>query len=173
MSPLDATADLRERRYGLSFDVAKSMRYHAYRRRFFDKLDKIVKIITVGTGGATFLLLVSAQDTWSAKTCALVLAILTAFDVIIGFSNAARVHDKLYRDFALLARDIAKATQPGETDLAEWSGRRLEIETEEPGTLDWLERRCAREEAEARGAEVNEAWRLPAWKVLLSQFVPI
>lgn len=169
---MEASADLREKRYGLGFDVAKSMRYHAYRRGFFDKLDKAIKIITVGTGGATFLILVSGQDTHWAKACALVLSILTAFDVIIGFSNAARVHDKLYRDFALLARDIAKATQLTEADIAEWTEHRLEIKTEEPGTLDWLERRCAREAAEARGAEVDDAWRLPAWKVALSNSVP-
>ncbi len=167
----ESVTDLENRHYGISFDVAKSMRYHAYRRSFFDKLDKAVKIACVGTGGATFLLLASSQETWWAKVCALLVASLTAFDIIIGFGNAARAHDKLYRDFTLLAREIARTTGLNETKLAEWAERRLEIETEEPGTMDWLERECSREEAVARGAQVNEAWNLPGWKVRLSQLV--
>ena len=34
----ESVTDLENRHYGISFDVAKSMRYHAYRRSFFDKL---------------------------------------------------------------------------------------------------------------------------------------
>ncbi len=172
MNMSESASDLENRQYGISFDVAKSMRYHAYRRSFFDKLDKAVKIASIGTGGATFLILASGQETWWAKVCALFVASLTAFDIIIGFGNAARAHDKLYRDFTLLAREIARTTELSEAKLAEWAERRLEIEMKEPGTMDWLERECSREEAVARGALVNEAWNLPGWKVRLSQFVP-
>ena len=168
---MEVAAELENRQYHISFDVAKSMRYHAYRRRFYTKLDKAVKIASIGTGGATFLFLVASQETWWARLCALLVALLAAFDIIVGFSNAARIHDKLYRDFTLLAREIAKTTEMSEAKLAEWDEQRLEIEMEEPGTMDWLERRCSREEAMARGAEVNEAWRLPWWKLRLSQFV--
>ena len=165
-------SDLENRQYHISFDVAKSMRYHAYRRSFFDRLDKLVKVASIGTGGATFLFLASSQETWWATVCALLVTSLTAFDTIIGFGNVARAHDKLYRDFTLLAREIARTTELSEAKLAEWAERRLEIEMEEPGTMDWLERVCSREEAVARGAEVNDAWNLPRWKVRLSQFVP-
>ncbi len=168
----DTASDLEARTYGISFDVAKSMRYHAYRRSFFDNLDRLAKLLIIGTGGATFLLVTNQASGW-AKACSLAIAVLTAFDIIVGFSKSARVHDKLYRDFALLAREIAKAVDLSETKLAEWAERRLEIETEEPGTKDWLERRCSREEAEARGAEVNDAWRLSGWQLRLSQFLPV
>lgn len=167
----ESAADLENRQYGISFDVAKSMRYHAYRRSFFDKLDKAVKIAAIGTGSATFLLLATGQETWWAKVCALFVASLTAFDIIIGFGNAARVHDKLYRDFTLLAREIARTTELSEAKVADWAERRLEIEMEEPGTMDWLERRCSREEAVARNAPVDKAWCLPGWKIRLSQLV--
>lgn len=169
---MTADADLKGQQYATSFDVAKSMRYHTYRRHFFDGLDKVTKILTVATGGATFLVLVSTTGTSWAKALSLFLAGLTAFDVIFGFSNSARLHDKLYRDFASLARDIVSVSKPSAEDVAKWSGRRLEIETEEPTVYDWLERRCCREEAEARGAPVDQAWILPLWKIRLSQFVP-
>lgn len=169
----DSISELEERRYGLSFDVAKSMRYHAYRRSFFDRLDKLTKILVLGTGGTTFFLLATQDPSWWARWVYLVLAVLTATDIIFGFSNNARTHDKLYRDFAILAREIAGTVDLSNVILAVWAARRLEIEGDEPGIMDWLERRCCKEEAEARGAEVNSAWRLPGWKVKLSQFLPV
>ena len=169
----DSSSELAERRFGSSFDIAKSMRYHAYRRSFFDKLDKFTKILVLGTGGATFLLLTAQEPSWWARWLSLVLAVLTATDIIFGFSNNARIHDKLYRDFALLARGIAGTVELSNVILAVWAARRLEIEGEEPGIMGWLERRCCKEEAEARGAEVDSAWRLPGWKVKLSQFFPV
>ena len=170
---MGAVTDLRQKQKDLSFDIAKSMRYHAYRRGFYNRLDKLVKLLTISTGGATFLLLNGSNDTGWAKGLSLFLALLTAFDIIVGFSNGARLHDKLYRDFSLLGRSIARMTEPSETKVAEWTERRLEIETEEPGTMDWLERCCAREEAEARGDPPDPAWLLPTWKVKLSQFFPV
>lgn len=168
----DDMEELENARYGLSFDVAKSMRYHAYRRKFFDNLDKLTKILVIGTGGATFISLIAEPASPIAKWFALVVAVLTAIDIIIGFSQIARLHDKLYRDFGALARTIARTTQVDERQIAEWSERRLEIETEEPGVLDWLERCCSREEAEARGDAVNDAWKLPPWKRRLSNVIP-
>ncbi len=159
--------------YGLSFGVAKSIRYHAYRRKFFDAADKVTKVLVIGTGGATFVSLSSEPTSPNAKWLALVVAGLTAFDIIVGFSQIARLHDKLYRDFASLARSIAKSSSPNQEQIMEWQERRLEIETEEPGVLDWLERRCSKEEAEARGDEVRAAWVLPGWKRCLSNLLPI
>jgi hypothetical protein len=47
---------------------------------------------------------------------------------------------------------------------------RLELEMDEPGVQDWLERRCAAEECASRGLEMHESWRLTRTQVALSQF---
>ena len=65
-------------------------------------------------------------------------------------------------------RKILRSDAATHSQLAEW--RRLEIEMDEPGVIDWLERRCAAEEAAARGAEMRPEWKLNKLQVLLSQF---
>jgi hypothetical protein len=160
--------DLERQRWDIDFDVAKSIRYHAYRRSFWEGIDRFSKIATVVSGAAVFVSIIG-DNTELAKWCALFVAVMSALDVVIGFSNFAKLHDKLYRDFSLLAQRIAEVASPHEIHIIDWRRRRLEIEMDEPGIIDWLERRCAAEEARARGVMVRKEWMLPAWKIRLSQ----
>ena len=146
-------------RFGIDFDVAKSIRYHAYRRSFWQRIDRLSKIVTTISSAAVLFTIIK-QDGESAKWLAFGVAVAGTADLILGFSEKARDHDGLYRSFALLAQDIALNTEPSKQEIAEWKRRRLAIEMDEPGVVDLLERRCAAEEATARGCEQNPAWRL-------------
>lgn len=159
-------------RWDLDFSVAKSIGYHAYRRSFWDVLDRWSKVLTILTGAGVIISIVGSDhhDTaWSIALAALV-AIFSAADIVLGFSTKARDHDGLYRAFSRLLQDIAEQDQPTRVDLAQWKRRRLEIEMDEPTALDWLERRCSAEEAVARGCPIDKAWKLKQWQILLSQW---
>jgi hypothetical protein len=162
--------DLELERWNIDFDVSKSIRYHAYRRSFWDAADSWAKILTI-ISGATVLVSIIGSNNLVATIFAFIVAITSTMDVVLGFSRRARVHDGLYRAFSRLAQDIAEIGAPTATDINKWRRRRLEIEMDEPGVIDWLERRCSAEEAAARGSEIRSEWRLKPWQVILSQFV--
>ena len=162
--------DISRQRWNIDFDVAKSMRYHAYRRSFFETADRIAKILTLISGMAAFATLIAWGQTFGLIATGVV-SVVAAIDIVVGFSQKALRHDHLYRDFSMLSQDIARTLTPTPEDVGGWVVRRREIEMREPGIIDLLERRCAGEEAAARGAELNELWKLKRWEIVLSQFV--
>jgi hypothetical protein len=161
--------DLERKQWNIDFSVSKSIRYHAYRRSFWEAADNGSKILTVVSGTAVLISIIGFNNAL-ATGFAFVVAIASAMDVVLGFSSRARAHDGLYRAFSLLAQDISENSAPMEADIVRWRRRRLEIEMDEPGVIDWLERRCAAEEAAARGFEIRAEWKLKPWQIWLSQF---
>src|ERR1700731_4642613 len=112
---------LLDARWNVDFGVAKSMRYHAYRRSFWEVTDYWTKVITVVSGTAVLVSLLS-QHPYLEMTFAFAVAIASAADVVLGFSERAKVHDSLYRHFCMLARDIVSNLHPTEADIAKWQG---------------------------------------------------
>jgi hypothetical protein len=161
--------ELQKQRWRIDFDVSKSIRYHAYRRSFWEAWDSAAKMLTIVSGTAVLISIIG-DNTDLARWFAFTVAVVSAMDLVLGFSNRAKRHDGLYRGFSLLAQGIAETNSPSEADIRQWRRRRLEIEMDEPGVLDWLERRCSAEEAVARGVEIRPEWKLPRWKVWFSQF---
>lgn len=161
--------DCSDERWNLDFVVSKSIRYHAYRRSFWDTLNNFSKTLTIVSGTAVLVTLVGAYKI-AATTMAIIVALTSATDLVLGFSEKARSHDGLYRAFSLLAQDIAENENPDEQTISRWRRRRLEIEMDEPFIVDLLERRCSGEEARARGAELRPAWKLTNWEIAFSQF---
>lgn len=156
-------------RWNVDFDVSKSIRYHAYRRSFWEAFEYWSKALAVVSGTAVFVSVVGGSPLWT-KVFAVAVALMGAADLVLGFGDKARLHDGLYRRFSRLAQDIAEGIKPTEIQISQWRRQRLEIEMDEPGVMDWLERRCSAEECKARGCEMNSAWILPGWKIALSQF---
>jgi hypothetical protein len=159
---------VQDERWNVDFSVSKSIRYHAYRRSFWDMLDKWSKVLSVISGTAVVVSVLKDSPFWTAMF-AVVVALMSSADLVLGFGESARLHDALYRRFSRLSQDIAENLKPSEEQIAGWRRQRLEIEMDEPGTMDWLERRCAGEECRARGCDMRPAWDLPWWKVAFSQ----
>jgi len=160
--------EILDAKWDVDFDVAKSMRYHAYRRSFWEMCDYLNKVLTWLAGSAVLVALIGSHAIL-AEVFAFCVAFLSASDIIFGFGTKARTHNGLYRSFCMLGQNIVEILHPTETQIAEWRRRRLELEMDEPGVLDWLERRCSAEEARARGVEPRPSWVLPRWKIALSQ----
>ena len=161
--------EIKDEVWRLDFGISKSLRYHAYRRSFWEHWDYFAKITSAVSGTAV---LVSALARWPEYIAglSLVVALSSTADSVLGFGNRAKLHDKLYREFAMLGMRLEETALPGEAELKSIRRRRLEIEMEEPTTIGWLERRCAAEECAARGKEVRESYKLHRWQIWLSQF---
>ena len=142
-------SNIEDDRFNIDFNVARSLRYHAYRRSFWDSVDNGAKILTIVSGTAVLVSIVGFNG-FAATALAFIVAFASALDVVLGFSARYRTHDSLYRAFSQLAQNIAANPHPDDLAIAQWRARRLEIEMDEPGVMDWLERRCAAEEAVAR-----------------------
>lgn len=108
---------------------------------------------------------------WLTTLSGAVVATISVMDLVFDFSERARDADGLYRRWAMFAQDIAVEAAPSEESLSNMRRRRLSIEMEEGPTLDLLERRCSREEALARGLDVDPAWDLTLWQQRCAQFV--
>lgn len=131
-------------RWKIDFGVAKSLRYHAYRRDFWDRLDIAAKILT-GISGAGVLLTIIRSSAALATYFAVAVALTSVLDVVLRFGKRARKHDGLYRDFSLLAQDIAAKEKATLADVSKWRKRRIAIEANEPGVA------CCEERQQGRG----------------------
>src|ERR1700687_4189820 len=111
--------DLELERLNLDFDVSKSIRYHAYRRSFWDAADNWAKILTIISGAAVLVSIIGSNNL-VATIFAFVVAVTSTMDVVLGFSRRARTHDGLYRAFSRLAQDISEIDAPTESDINKW-----------------------------------------------------
>lgn len=166
---------LRDELWSLDFDVGKSIRYHAYRRSFWSAFDHWSKILSIVTGAAVVVTAFEKNGAGLTQLFAIVVALSSAADVVLGFSDRANKHDQLYKDWCRLQSKIValEAKTPTLPEVVELKNRRLRIERDEPGVIDLLERRCAAEEAVARGTppeDFDPLWRLRPWQVWLSQW---
>jgi hypothetical protein len=137
--------------YSIDFAVNKSLRYHAARRAFFDRLHSISNAFSAMGASGTFAALVSGtSNNTLAIWASAMTAALQAFDLAFGFPKKARLHDGLYKQFSDLAEEMAKAEinagAKKEINLklvSQFKAKRIRIERGEPTALKVLNLRCA------------------------------
>jgi hypothetical protein len=142
--------------WDIDFGVKKSLRYHARRRAFFERLDNLVNVLVAVTGASAFAVLMGEHGSLFSKIATGIVALLSLAAVVLGFGRCARAHQDLYRKFSDLAIEIAEIERPSGRDIARLRAKRLALEAEEPHIIDALERHCWNEEAEARGTPRSE-----------------
>ena len=111
-------------------------------------------------GGSTAFLALMGDATLIAKIAAAIIAVTAALDVVIGFSERARVHDDLYRRWSDLVAKMIRHGPPSEEVLRDWMAERTLIEKEEPTPLSALNVICHNEEAEVRGYGEDMLWHI-------------
>ncbi len=139
------------------------MRYHAKRRSFFDKCNNLTRAASAIFAAGAVVSVVSGSPIATAFV-AVSLSVLSAFDLVIGYSQRARVYDDLYRDFCELAATIAEHPDPDEPRVRIWAAQKLRIQAKEPTSLDVLHVICTNEELEGRGYSYKYCirwWQLP------------
>jgi|ERR1039458_224567 hypothetical protein len=137
----------KERWSDLIFGVRRSIRYHNFRRKFFDSLSvwaDFLIIISAGTAGAFAI----GEPTKSTLTIILsgAIAIIGTLDLVIGFKTKARDYHDLVKDFSALEREMTAASDnKTKENLAKFKNKRLEIQEEEPPILRVLNNYCHNE----------------------------
>lgn len=124
-------------------------------------------------GGSVAYVAIIGERTNIAGVAAIVLAISTALDLVVGYSGRARKHDNLYRRYSNLAAEIAKTGSPTGEQVRLWRGERLLIEKDEPTVKGVLSVRCHNEEAEARNYGEEHQYRVRWYQYLFAQLISL
>jgi hypothetical protein len=139
-------------KHDLLFDVQRSIRYHNRRRAFFDTLNTISNVCSVGFGSATvYSLLQTTNSHWVTATLAALVTIVSTINLVIGSSRMARTHHDFARKFAELEKKIRADLSEAPEQLTAWCNERLSIEAEEPPIKRVLDSICHNEMLRAMG----------------------
>lgn len=156
----------------LDFAVHTSVRYHAQRRAWFDRLHRLalgtIVLAASAAVGALYGGLVRA-----GIDLATVVAIAAALELFFAFSRRARNEDALYRSLNALATEIAEAERVDERTLRLWDKRRLLIRADAEEPLLVLNRICYNLEAEARGFADDALFAVTPWQRLAAHLVSL
>ncbi len=150
METKTATA-LEDERYGLLFGVRKSIRYHSRRRRFFERIELMSHFSSLVFGSAAVAVVLSTYPKEYAAYAGAFVSVMAAMNLVIGVSRMARLHEELARRFVELEKAMSLAGDVSEQQLAEFYGKRLDIEADEPPAMRILDAMCHNEVARAEG----------------------
>lgn len=164
----------------LFFAVRRSIRYHNYRRRFFESWAVWSNFLVIISGGTVVGFSTYAIETsqpyyhWGSVLFGGIIGIIGTFDLVVGFSNRARDHHDLVREFSQLERDLTKVgDKPTEKDLVTYTNRRLEIEANEPPVLRALDTYCHNELVRAMEKPEGEKAKIAWYQNLFKQWCDI
>jgi hypothetical protein len=155
----DSKAKLDEEWDALLFGVRRSIRYHLHRRKFFERLGAWTNFLVIVSGGTVVALAISDGDKKSMPTIisGAIIAILSSFDLVIGFSTKARDHHDLVKHFSALEREMTKADDHRtKQNYATFVNDRLTIEEDEPPMHRVLNMYCHNELARGMGVAQGE-----------------
>jgi hypothetical protein len=150
--------DSYQERWKCYWAASISSRYHARRQAFFERWHRLTNAICgiLGTTAATNA--IASGGVGITATAGLVVAALSAIDLVVGTSQMARMHHQLRKRFLNLEAQIqASPEEPSLTQINKWKRKRLKIECDEPPLFNALNLLCENEMRRAHGysAPVN------------------
>jgi hypothetical protein len=166
---------LKEKWDGLLFDVRRSVRYHNYRRKFFDFLSTWTNflIIISGTSVVSFASRGEGGSPW-VKFFGALAAILAALDLVIGFSTKSRDYNDLAKDFSRLEIAMNKIGDAYTNEnFFDMFNTRLAIEQNEPPIKRVLDIYCWNELSISMGHDKSELYDIKLYQRLFMQFCDI
>ncbi len=162
--------DLAEKRDCLLFSVRRSTRYHARRRRHFDRLNRFTIFSSVLLGSATFASLQGGIfPEWLAPYFAALVTFFAALDLAFSHAVRARDHHDFERRWIALEREIVRAGDYDDPTYAALCEKRLVIEADEEPPLRVLDVLCHNEQALADGRS-DDLYKVTRMQRLLSQW---
>jgi len=136
----------------LLFSVRRSSRYHTKCLQFYDHWSKRILLLTTLSGVGTFTAGL-ATHTMLSVYLAFIVALASISELIFGFSNTARLHSELSRQFIALEKAMIQIPENkiNEQHLSQFTANRLEIEQNEPPKKNTLDIICHNELSKAMG----------------------
>lgn len=156
---------MNEKLHDLLFGVRRSVRYHVRRRAWFDGWHTLTAALALVFSSATVMALFKNAESAALAAGALV-TLLTALDLVIGFAAKARLHHDLARGFIELERDMVLAGATA--SVADFTARRLQLESGEPPVLRVLDVMCHNELVRAMGCPASEQKPIGFWQRLFA-----
>ena len=171
------TPDVETEYAELLFAVRRSVRYHRYRERFFDRVHQFGALATAFAGSATVVTLLAELPprwTWVRLLAASVTALASATDLVFGPARAARRHDFLAVSFLTLEQDLIRATTSLTPEaLVGLQTRRLDLEATEPTVYRVLDAICHDELVTALGIDASERSNVTRWQRLWRHLIDV
>jgi hypothetical protein len=164
------TDDLKE----LRFIADVSARYHQRRRGFCMFIDRLVKGVSVLAGSAAALAVgqtimsVSAGE-WFLLGATFGIAVLNAWDLVVGFPDQAREHEDLRRKYIQLQIDIENAIELGadSDQVSRLKAQYIAIGADEKPTFWAIYAQCWNQVIIATRGSKEYLRNLPWWKLYL------
>ena len=156
-------------RYTLDFALSRLIRYNGKRQRFFDRLHGLTSFVNAAAGTSAFVAVLSR---WPALAAWLtgVIALVSAADSTVGFSERARKHGELRSRYFNLYCELVRIP-PEKFNEDKFREKRLRIESDGPPPMRVLDVICRNEECTARGFPDTEIVRISWFRSLICQFV--
>lgn len=139
-----------EKRHAVLYRTELSTLYHQKRERFFSVCDKLVNAVGVIGGSAA---LASLSNPVLLAWIALAITVVSSIALVLGFSDRARRHADLAKDFRQLEAAIVGRGERDftEQDVSAWDASTRMLESTEPPALGALVVLCQNELARAQG----------------------
>ncbi|MBL4783001.1 MAG: hypothetical protein JKX92_12235 [Porticoccaceae bacterium] len=149
----------------LLFGVRRSIRYNSRRELHYDRFHRLVVFFGLFFGTATIATFGAELTTDVALPIkllpAVVISLLSAFDLIIGSAQKSRLHNDLVRDFVGLEKELELSENgPTQEIVKRVTAKRLDIEATEPPVLRVLDTICHNELMRAMGYKKTELVRV-------------
>jgi hypothetical protein len=141
-------------RYKAEFGISRLIRYNGKRQRFFDGLHKSVLFINAVLGSSAFITIIAGRPIIAAWLTAVV-AIASALDNVIGFSERARRYSEQRSRYYDLYCDLI-ATPSAKFKEDNFRERRLRIDRDSPPPKRVLDVISRNEEDVARAHPFHE-----------------
>ncbi|WP_069706139.1 hypothetical protein [Burkholderia seminalis] len=159
------------RRHAVLYGAEMSALYHQKRERFFELWDKLTKAFSLLGGSAA---LFKASDAGTVAVIAVIITAGSALSLVFGFSERARRHAELSREFKSLIADVHDVGQFSftEKDIDRWSAAKCRIDVKEPPALGVLVQICQNEISIAQG-QPDKVVQIGFFKRCLANFVDL
>lgn len=175
MVDTEASADLETKieagLHELRFYLGRSIRYHLYLERHYDRFSAVASVVSVVFGSAAAASALGGLPKWVSISAALTVTVFSAIDMIRGSSKKARLHAELARSFRELAVEVQESELLTLEQLRAFRVRIGRIELDEPPHLRVLNAICHNEQCRADGSDPEYEYQVGSWQRLLAPFM--
>jgi len=158
----------------LFFGVKRTVRYHLYRRKFFETLKLSADFLVIISGGTVVSLASSGEPKRNIGViiAGAVTAIVGTFDLVLGFSNKARDYRDLVKAFSDLEAEMTEDALTKD-HLTDFTNKRLKLEVDEPPIKHVLNMYCHNEMVRAMGYPEEDLADIKWWQSIPKQLFDI
>lgn len=157
--------------HDLLFRVRRSIRYHGYRRKFFDQIGVSVTAASFIFGSATVAAAIGSKWPVVAAYCGAIITALATLSMVFRVNEKARHHFDLGKRFGEIEKTMLRKGEVTASDVREWMAEVLSIEMEEPPIKRVLDTICHNELIRAYDLDPNYYVRVGWFQRFVKQWV--